>query len=115
MNYIFVFVTLLHISIWLYVLLSFLNKKLAYYNLYYIIRFVYIVNMLPFHILCELEKSLEPETHQEKFDEIKKISIIGKLYDDWEKKLSKICFFNPLSPQGMLIFGAITSAYTLKN
>ena len=115
MNYIFVFVTLLHISIWLYVLLSFLNKKLAYYNLYYIIPFVYIVHMLPFHILCELEKSLEPETHQEKFDEIKKISIIGKLYDDLEKKLSKICFFNPLSPQGMLIFGAITSAYTLKN
>jgi hypothetical protein len=70
--------------------------------------------MLPFHILSTIEKNIYPTTYENKFNKIKKYSIVGELYEKMKHKLN-FCFFNPLSPQGMLIFGSITSAYKLKN
>ena len=69
--------------------------------------------MLPFHILSSMEKNIYPNSHEEKFNKIKKYSIVGELYERLNKKLS-FCFFNPLSPQGMMILGSILSAYRLK-
>ena len=113
MNLMFLFVCIIHISVWMVVLCSFINKKLAYLNLYYFIPFIYIIHMLPFHILTNIEKNIYPTTYEQKFDKIKKFIIIGDLYEKLKKKL-KFCFFNPLSPQGMLILGSITSSYKLK-
>ncbi len=113
MKPIFILVCTIHIVVWMIVLVSFLNETLAYYNLYYFIPFIYLIHMLPFHILTTMEKKIYPNSYKEKFDKIKKYSIVGELYEKLNKKLN-FCFFNPLSPQGMLIFGAISSAYKLK-
>lgn len=113
MKPLFIFVCVLHIVVWMIVLLSFLNKTLAYLNLYYFIPFIYLMHMLPFHILSTMEKNIHPNSYEEKFNKIKKYSIVGELYEKLNKKLN-FCFFNPLSPQGMLILGCITSAYKLK-
>ena len=69
--------------------------------------------MLPFHILSTMEKNIYPTTHEKNFKKIKKYVIIGELYEKLYKKLN-FCFFNPLSPQGMLVLGCITSAWKLK-
>lgn len=113
MNLLFVLVCIIHITVWMIVLFSFLNKKMAYLNLYYFIPFIYIIHMLPFHILSTVEKNIYPNSYEEKFNIIKKYSIVGKLYEKLNKKLN-FCFFNPLSPQGMMILGSILSTYRLK-
>jgi hypothetical protein len=69
--------------------------------------------MLPFHILSTMEKNIYPNSYEDKFNTIKKYSIVGELYEKLNKKLN-FCFFNPLSPQGMLILGSILSSYKLK-
>ena len=51
------------------------------------------------------------------FDEEKKynkILFIPDKFVNLQKELDKICFCSPITPQGMLIFGAITSAYAIK-
>ena len=99
---------------WIIVLMSFLNKTTAYFNLYYFIPFIYLMHMFPFHILSTIEKNIYPITYEKKFNTIKKYSIVGGLYEKIKRKFN-FCFFNPLSPQGMLILGSISSAYKLKN
>jgi hypothetical protein len=56
MNLFFIFICLIHILIWIFVLLAFLNKKLAYINIIYIIPIIYILHILPFHILINIKK-----------------------------------------------------------
>ena len=117
MDLFFIILCIVHVAIWLFIVTAFLNKETAYYNLYYIIPIIYIVHMLPFHIINSMKENIYPE-EVERTDKIKEMhgilivpSIFEKVRDDF---LSK-CFFNPLSPQGLLIFGAITSAWRLKS
>ena len=87
MKPLFVFICIIHIAVWMIVLLSFLNKTLAYFNLYYFIPFIYLMHILPFHILSSIEKNIYPDSYEEKFNIIKKYSIVGELYEKINKKL----------------------------
>ena len=49
------------------------------------------------------------KTHKLLKNHIELLKIIGL-----QKILSEFCFCSPLSPQGMLIFGAISCAWKLK-
>jgi hypothetical protein len=113
MNYLFLLISLIHISIWIIVVFSFLNTKAAYINLYYIIPIIYISHILPFHGLTELKKKISPNNYEKLFNYIKKRTIIAQLYDIL-LNFFKFSTFNPISPQGMLILGSISSGYTLK-
>ena len=55
-NPIFIFLWIVHILIWMFVLLAFINKTTAYYNIYYVIPIIYIIHIFPFHILENLKK-----------------------------------------------------------
>lgn len=112
MNFVFLLISLIHITIWIIIVFSFLNTKMAHINLFYIIPIIYICHILPFHVLTECEKGIYPNDYKQKFDYIKKNTIIGDLYDKL-LDMFKFSTFNPLSPQGMMIFGCITSAYRL--
>ena len=113
MNLVFIFICLIHILIWAFILLAFLNKKFAYINIIYIIPFMYILHILPFHILMSIKKKIYKNNYIENQNIISKKLIIPNYFGIIQKKLSKYCTFSPLSPQGMLIFGAITSSYRL--
>ena len=113
MNLFFIFICLIHILIWIFVLLAFLNKKLAYINIIYIIPIIYILHILPFHILISIKKKIYENNYVKNNNIIRKNLIIPYYFEIIQKKLSKYCTFSPLSPQGMLIFGAITSSYRL--
>jgi hypothetical protein len=114
MDLIFIIVSLLHIIIWIFVLLAFVNAKTAYINLYYIIPLIYISHLLPFHTLSELKRILNPEKCKKDNKDFEDNTIIVSMFKKIKKILKKNCFRNPFSIQGMLIFGAITSAYRIK-
>jgi hypothetical protein len=102
-----------HVLIWTFVILAFLNKNLAYYNIYYVVPLIYLIHILPFHIIKKLKEKCDPvnfKIHEESFYEI---LIIPKLFKDSAKKLEDYCFASPISPQGILIFGLITSLFSL--
>ena len=104
---------LIHIFIWIYVLFAFLNKKTALLNIYFVIPFIYIIHILPFHIIITYKKKLYPKTYKKKEDEFNNLLIIPKYFLELTKFLDSYSFANPISGQGMLIFGLITSIYKL--
>jgi len=104
---------LIHIIVWLFVLFAFLDKKTAYYNVYYIIPLIYIIHILPFHVLVKMKQELHPDTWKNDEELILKKLVIPEHFVNLQKKLEQKCFCSPISPQGMLIFGLITSILTL--
>lgn len=109
----FVILCIVHTLIWLFVLTAFLNKNCAYYNVYYIIPFIYIVHILPFHIIISLKKQADPENYKTHEEEVYDQMIIPKYFRLTTAKLDEFCFASPLSTQGMLIFGLLSSIFVL--
>ena len=113
MNLIFLLTCVLHILVWGYILLAFINKTTAYYNIYYVIPLIYIIHMLPIHLLISVKKNIYPNSWESKNNNIKNTLIIPQLFANIQKILYDKCFLSPLSTQGMLIFGLITSIFKL--
>lgn len=108
-------VVIIHILIWAFVLFAFLNPTLAKINVFYVIPLIYIVHTLfPFHIICKVKEELYPEEHNQKEEDIDKLLIVPHHFKNISSTLDEHCFCNPISPQGMLVLGMITSVYTLK-
>ena len=110
---IFQLVCYIHILIWLYVLFAFINKNTAYYNIYYIIPIIYLLHILPFHILTTYKTKLYPDTWEYKVEKVEKNIFFMDIYYYCSDKLFKNSTFNPFSPQGLLILGLITSTFRL--
>ena len=116
MNLLFVILCIIHILIGMFVLFAFLNSKTAYYNVYYLIPFIYFIHILPFHIIVTLKSNIyrdEKDMH-DKENQVSRFLILPDLFNKLSKFFDSFSFFNPISPQGMLIFGLITSIYKLK-
>jgi hypothetical protein len=113
MNIFFYILCIVHILFWLFIMTAFLNKTTAEYNLYYVIPILYIIHVLPFHILISLKECVEPENTKEKVYIFENNNILTIIFYKLQNMFS-FSTFNPLSPQGMMIFGAITSAWALK-
>jgi len=94
---------LLHIVVWLIVIFAFINKKLARFNLKFIIPAVYLLQILPFHILNTLKMYFNKNSEE---DNVAIEKAIGFYY---LKNVFSDSFQNPLSPQGMLILGGLLS------
>lgn len=102
----------IHVLIWIVVLFAFVDFQLAKLNFYYIIPIIYIIHILPFHILVESKKNIYKNNYHEKEDDFFNSSFIGYIIK-FQKLLEKKCFASPLSAQGMLILGALTSGYSI--
>ena len=111
----FLIIYIFHILIWTFLLFGgFYSKFYAYIIIYYLIPFIYLSHILPFHPL-ELAKnrtlsSVESPKRQEFYKPILILPYItDRLHDLFEKST-----FNPLSPQGMLILGMIINTRIIK-
>lgn len=109
----FITLCLLHIFVWIFVLFAFFNKKTALINIYFVVPVIFMIHILPFHIIVSLKKKLYPQTAMQKLKEFDNLLIIPKYFMKLTKILDKYSFANPLSGQGMLIFGLLTSIYKL--
>jgi hypothetical protein len=103
----------IHVLVWLFVLTAFLNRKTAYFNVYYLIPFIYLIHILPFHIIISLKQYCHPVGYEYYENAIYESMIIPKIFRSITSSLEKFCFASPLSTQGMLIFGLITSIFVL--
>ena len=103
----------IHVLIWGFVLLAFLNKKWAYYNVYFVIPFIYLVHMLPFHILVALKQKVDPSNYTKHEKDVLKIMVFPPIWKKITSALHEYCFASPFTPQGMLIFGLITGIVVL--
>ena len=77
------------------------------------IPLIYIIHILPFHILISLKKKNDPENYKVHEKEFYETLIIPKIFRQVTNKLEGFCFASPLSTQGMLIFGLLTSIFVL--
>ena len=113
-NIIFYSIATLHVLIWVFVLLAFLNTYTAKINLYIVIPFIYCIHILPFHILVQSKINLFGKEHaMKKENEYNQLLIIPYYFSRLQEFLEKKCFLSPISGQGMLILGYITSLYKL--
>lgn len=110
----FLFLAILHICIWAFVLLAFLNTEIARLNLYYIVPLIYLIHVFPLHFINEAKRQMYPDDWEERTTTVyDSMGLPGKFLK-LQHKLENNCFGSPISPQGMLIFGAISSAWALK-
>lgn len=116
MNIVFIILCIIHILIWGFILLAFINPSTAYINVYYVIPIIYLLHILPFHIIVSLKKNIykDDNVRNDNEHEVYKGLIIPELFTKLSKFFDTFTTFNPISPQGMLIFGLITSIYRLK-
>jgi hypothetical protein len=64
--------------------------------LVYMIPFVYIIHILPFHVIIRMKEYTESENIQEKIKEFKNNNITTKTYWDIYKNLNNLTF-NPIT------------------
>jgi hypothetical protein len=93
---------------------AFLNPMTAKINLYYLIPFIYIIHILPFHIFNKTKEGMYQYDWEQRANKFNDSLVIPGQFVKLQDKLEKFSFCSPLSPQGMLLFGAITSAWSLK-
>ena len=111
----FILLAIIHYLGWFFVLFSFLNIKTAYINFFIVIPIIYILHIFPFHIIIEAKKQVIPDKieRETELDNIDKSFIIPYYIVKLQKMLDEKCFCSPLSPQGMLILGLLSSGYVL--
>lgn len=99
---------LLTLIVWLFVLTAFIFKDTALLNIFIVIPLIYILHIMPFHIFEEVKHNLCPNEYK------KSTKNGGKgLYHKILNKSCDYCFKSPITIQGFLIFGMITSVYSL--
>lgn len=103
-------VALVHIMVWAFVLLAWLSPKTAVINLTVVIPLIYALHILPFHTLTAVKQRMHPETWQQDSEAIERALVVPFAFSRANDFFSQ-SYANPLSPQGMLLLGAITSAW----
>lgn len=102
-----------HMLVWIFVAMAWLHPAAAAANLLAVIPLIYLLHMLPFHVLTSIKQSLHPATWEQDNDRVMAALVIPDAVEHARDGMFSKSFANPLSPQGMLIFGAITSAWAL--
>ena len=105
----------IHAFVWLFVVFAFLNKKTAKINLYLIIPIIYLLHILPFHILTSSKEIIikDKNKREKKISKIEHSLIFPKIYYYFHSFCEKNSTFSPLTPQGMMVFGLISCVYRL--
>ena len=112
---------LIHILGWIYVVFGgFMSENQNDIILYYIIPFVYIIHIAPFHVLVKTK--LELIKNEYKGIDIDEESILHDRENNFIianlfyklREFFSFSFQNPLSPQGLLILGFIFNLYIKK-
>ena len=101
-----------HILIWAFVLLAWVHPRTAALNLTVVIPTIYALHMLPFHVLNSAKARMHPDTWQQDVERVEDALVLPDLVDRLRDSMDA-SFANPLSAQGLLILGAITSGWRL--
>lgn len=103
---------IIHIAIWAFILLAFVDERTARLNVTVLIPLVYIAHTLPFHVLTASKQSACAEWRQID-DRIVDALVLPRMFKHAQAYADARCFMSPISPQGMLLFGALSSAWRI--
>ncbi len=102
-----------HLAFWAFVCFAWLTPSTAALNAYYVVPLTYAVHALPFHVLTALKTRVRPSTW--KADDAAVRECLGLAwFVDLQQSLEKKCTFSPISPQGLLVWGMISSVWALR-
>lgn len=109
-----------HVLLWGYLIFSpfFMSKKACKLNLFIFIPLVYIIHILPFHILTEIKKGVT-DSQGKKISIENQREIINKhnpvigFISNCQETLENYCTYNPIGGQGMLILAYIINLYAV--
>lgn len=103
-----------HVLVWTFVLGAWLHPAAAAANVTLVIPTIYVMHAaLPFHVLKELKARVRPGSWRRDNEELMDAWIVPGMLKRVQAYLKKRCYKSPLSPQGMLVFGALTSCWSL--
>lgn len=105
-------VAIVHLLIWAFVLLAWVHPRTAWLNIFVVVPGIYVLHMLPFHVLNTIKQRMHPGTWKQDTEAVSEALVVPALFDRLRDSMG-FSFANPLSPQGMLLFGAITSAWVV--
>lgn len=96
----------LHIFFWIFVVTAWIFPETALFNILVLIPLIYLIHILPQHPLNAAEDALCSDLF------IKKNKDKGS-FEKFIRKTEEFCTYSPLTYQGFLIFGFITSILSL--
>ena len=112
---------IIHIFIWIYVVFcGIISEKQNNIILYIVLPLIYIIHLLPFHIIGKskdiLADNITNNNNSESSNLITNITNFYKIpmYFENLKSLFNHSFCNPLSPQGLIILSFIINIYLHK-
>lgn len=106
-------VGVLHVLVRAFVLLAWAHPVAAAANVFVIVPAIYVAHMLPHHILTTAKAKMRPRTWKQDSDALLDAMVVPGAFVRLQQCLQRVCFMSPLSPQGMLVLGTLTSAWAL--
>jgi len=94
---------------WSFMLVAWIFPETALFNILILLPCVYIIHILPFHPFEIVKNDLCPE----ELKDSKKNGTTKGTVTGFQDKLNKFCTFSPISHQGLMLFGLITSILSL--
>ena len=105
---------LVHVLIWAFVLLAWAHPAAATLNVLVVVPAIYVAHALfPHHLLEAAKARLRPSTWKGDADELLDAWVVPGAFVRAQAALERRCFQSPLSPQGMLVLGSLTSCWAL--
>ena len=101
---------LVHIAVWTFILFAFVDERAARFNVTVAIPLVYLAHCSPFHALTASKQRACGDWMQID-DGIVDALVLPRMFKRAQQYAMERCFQSPISPQGMLVFGALTSAW----
>ena len=102
-----------HVAVWVFVLLAWVHTGTALWNLRVVVPAIYVIHALMPHPILLLKKTVDPLRWKERQANFESALVLPKLIRLAKEHLFPHAFASPLSPQGMLILGCLTSSYRL--
>jgi Na+(H+)/acetate symporter ActP len=110
---------IIHVLIWFYIVFGgLISIKHAKFIIYVLIPMIYILHILPFHLLLESKfyiiNNINNSTvdNKEILEQEEEKYIIPKIFANF-KNIFTSSFANPLSSQGLLLLGYIVNLYLI--
>jgi len=106
---IFKFYDLLTMLFWSFVLIAWIFPETALFNILFLLPLVYFIHILPFHPFEIVKNELCPDELKKSKESNTAKGTVNGIQD----KFSKFCTFSPISHQGFMLFGFISSILSL--
>lgn len=107
-------VVALHVLVWAFVLLAWVHPRAAAANVLVVVPGIYVLHaLLPVHVLETIKAWMRPSSWKRDSDELLRSWVVPGAFVRVQEWAATRAFMSPVSPQGMLVIGSLTSCWAL--